>query len=84
VGDRTRTGDIQIHSQRGARPNSLQDNTSGDGSAPLTAPLTGTGENLCESLRATDPDLARVVSAWADLPEVIHRAVLALIDSANG
>jgi hypothetical protein len=31
-----------------------------------------------------DPDLARVVSAWPDLPEAIRRAVLALIGSTNG
>ncbi len=30
----------------------------------------------------TDPDLARVVEAWSDLPEPIRRAVLALIGSA--
>jgi hypothetical protein len=29
-------------------------------------------------------DLARVVSAWPDLPEAIRRAVLALVGSANG
>jgi hypothetical protein len=28
-----------------------------------------------------DPDLARVAEAWPTLPEVIRRAVLALIDS---
>jgi len=28
--------------------------------------------------------LARVVSAWPDLPEAIRRAVLALIGSATG
>jgi hypothetical protein len=31
-----------------------------------------------------DPDLARVVLAWVDLPEAIRRAVLALVGSANG
>jgi hypothetical protein len=31
-----------------------------------------------------DPDPARVVSAWPDLPEAIRRAVLALIGSAKG
>jgi hypothetical protein len=30
-----------------------------------------------------DPDLARVVSAWPDLPEAIRRAVLALIGSTT-
>jgi hypothetical protein len=28
-----------------------------------------------------DPDLARVVAAWPDLPKPIRRAVLALVDS---
>jgi hypothetical protein len=31
-----------------------------------------------------DPDLARVVSAWPDLPEAIRRAVLALVNSVIG
>jgi len=31
-----------------------------------------------------DPDLARVVAAWPELPEAIRRAVLALIGSADG
>jgi hypothetical protein len=29
----------------------------------------------------SDPDLARVVEAWPDLPEALRRAVLALIGS---
>jgi hypothetical protein len=32
----------------------------------------------------TDPDLARVVSAWPYLPDAIRRAVLALVGSTNG
>jgi hypothetical protein len=35
------------------------------------------------ALNPPDPDLARVVSAWPDLPEAIRRAVLALIDRAD-
>jgi hypothetical protein len=31
-----------------------------------------------------DPDLARVVTAWPDLPEAIRRAVLALATSTGG
>jgi hypothetical protein len=30
-----------------------------------------------------DPDLARVVSAWPDLPEAIRRAVLALVGTLD-
>jgi hypothetical protein len=30
-----------------------------------------------------DPDLARIAAAWATLPEVIKRAMLALVDSAK-
>jgi hypothetical protein len=32
---------------------------------------------------ATDPDLARVVEAWPDLPAHIRAAVLALLQSAG-
>ncbi len=49
----------------------------------LTAPLTGTVENACESLREIDPDLARVVTAWPDLPAHIRAAVLALVGTAR-
>ncbi len=44
-------------------------------------------ETLAHSLAhetPIDPDLARVVSAWPDLPDAIRRAMLALIGSANG
>jgi hypothetical protein len=30
---------------------------------------------------ATDPDLARIVAAWPELPQAIRRAVLALVES---
>jgi hypothetical protein len=30
----------------------------------------------------TDPDLARLMAAWPDLPPAIRRAVLALLDVA--
>jgi hypothetical protein len=33
---------------------------------------------------SADPNLARVVAAWPDLPDAIRRAVLALVGSANG
>jgi hypothetical protein len=50
---------------------------------PLTAPLTGADASPCDSLRETDPDLARVVIAWPDLPAHIRAAVLALIGAAR-
>jgi hypothetical protein len=31
-----------------------------------------------------DPELARVIEAWPDLPQAIRRALLALIDTACG
>jgi hypothetical protein len=31
----------------------------------------------------TDPDLSRVIEAWATLPEPIRRAVVAIIASVN-
>jgi len=34
---------------------------------------------LPDALNPTDPELARVVEAWATLPEQIRRAVLALV-----
>jgi hypothetical protein len=36
----------------------------------------GVGQNV------SDPDLARVVAAWPDLPDAIRRAVLALVATA--
>ena len=33
---------------------------------------------------STDPDLARVIKAWATLPDPIRRAVLALVGTAQG
>jgi hypothetical protein len=32
---------------------------------------------------AIDPDLARIVAAWAELPEAIRRGMLALVESAG-
>ena len=31
-----------------------------------------------------EPDLARIMTAWPDLPDHIKRAMLALVDSADG
>lgn len=32
----------------------------------------------------TDPDLARVVKAWPDLPEPVRRGILAMVEAAKG
>jgi hypothetical protein len=56
--------------------------TCGEDKSPLTAPLTGTADNGCEPLREPDPDLARVIDAWPDLPQHIRAAVLALVGTA--
>jgi hypothetical protein len=56
-------------------PNILPENTYGesaDGVAPGVAQLS------------SDPDLARVVEVWPELPDAIRRAVLALVQSVSG
>jgi hypothetical protein len=39
---------------------------------------------LCVAQLPTDPDLARVVTAWKTLPPHIRAAVLALVTCASG
>jgi hypothetical protein len=56
------------------------------GSAKLVAQMvaTDTAENGCErliSLAETDPDLARLVSAWSRLSPVVKRIILAALDA---
>jgi hypothetical protein len=46
---------------------------------PTTSASTPVPDALPDAL--TDPDLARVVEAWATLPEPIRRAVLALTET---
>jgi hypothetical protein len=53
----------------------LPANTSGDGDAPHVPQHVPAAR--------TDPDLARVVTAWPDLPPHIRAAVLALIRAAR-
>jgi hypothetical protein len=48
---------------------------------PTTSADTPILDALPDAL--TDPDLARVIEAWATLPEPIRRAVLALLGSAD-
>jgi len=73
---RTRTYNPLIKSQTrgGSQTQAPQDSTTD--SAPVTTPrLTKPAEN--------DPDLARLVAAWPELPEVIRRAMVALVESAR-
>jgi hypothetical protein len=56
--------------------------TSGNSASSLTAPLTGTGNNGCAGLRETDPDLARVVELWPELPVHIRATILTLVQAA--
>ena len=48
---------------------------------------TDTAENGCERLMLaaeTDPDLARLVSAWPMLSAVVKRMILAALDASHG
>ena len=72
---RTRTYNPLIKSGQGDGSNPLPVNTSGDGDAPHVPQHVPTAR--------TDPDLARVVTAWPDLPPHIRAAVLALIRAAR-
>jgi hypothetical protein len=63
----------------------LPNNASGEAPARLSPQLApGPEITLADGPAApTDPDLARVVSAWPDLPPHIRAAVLALVDTAS-
>src|SRR6516225_7207494 len=75
VGDRTRTGDNQIHSLEPTQPNSLSGNSSEDAQKRLDRALTK--ETVASS--EINPDLALIIDAWPQLPEAIRRAIMALI-----
>jgi hypothetical protein len=75
VGDRTRTGDILIHSHKVAERKVLPGNSSGDNPSQLAVPLARQGP--------PDPDLAHVIEGWAGLPSHIKAAVLALVGTAR-
>jgi hypothetical protein len=79
VSDGTRTRDSQIHNLEPISHNSNCSNTYGEPQSPLALPLAQ------ESSKppATDPDLARLLDAWPDLPPHIRAAVLALIGTAR-
>src|SRR5262249_1376252 len=55
--------------------------TSGADAPALTPLLTPAGSTV--PALALDPDLARIVHAWADLAEAIKKAVLALVGAAG-
>jgi hypothetical protein len=75
VGDRTRTGDNQIHSLTltGHKPVAPQ-GTCGEDAPPVARQLHTEAE--------TDPDLAQLIDAWSGLPPHIKAAILALVKSA--
>ncbi len=54
--------------------------------APTTGPTIPAQDSAPENppYTPTDPDLARVVSAWPALPDPIRRAMLALIETSKG
>jgi hypothetical protein len=65
--------------------NPLPDNTSGAEAGRLTRPLHGASETTGQNaaVQQADADLARVVTAWPDLPAHIKAAVLALVQTAQ-
>jgi hypothetical protein len=82
VEGRTRTGDNQIHSlENTRRKNMASKNVTESPPAPLAQQSP---EDPSASLPAApiDPDLARIVMAWPDLPEPIRRAMLAMVASS--
>jgi hypothetical protein len=86
VGDRIRTGDVQIHSQQPDARNLLPDNTSGDVASRFAHGFAQSGQNLSHgptTAALADPDLTRIFSIWPTLPPPIRRAILALIESAG-
>jgi hypothetical protein len=90
VGDRTRTGDMLIHSQGSDTTSPEPDPASDKGLRTNQSPPM---DRLAPGLRIfptgqvqpppADPDLARVITAWPSLPEPIRRAVLLMIQSAD-
>jgi hypothetical protein len=71
VGDRTRTGDNQIHSEAAADAKPFPANGLGQADPALTPHLH------------TDPGLARVIAAWEHLAPAIRAAVLALVNAGS-
>jgi hypothetical protein len=68
---RTRTWNKPVNSRLLSGPNPNTDTTCGD-----TDPRR---LRACTTSGAADPDLARVVNAWPDLPAHVRLAVMALV-----
>jgi hypothetical protein len=79
VGDRTRTGDNQIHSLELGQRNPLHAATSAESPGRLDRALT-TETGLAKDI---DQDLSRIITAWPEVPEVIRKAILALVESGK-
>jgi hypothetical protein len=58
----------------------LPDGASASGASSSDAALSSVAHQLP---KATDPDLARMVEAWPDLPQHIRAAILALAQTAT-
>jgi hypothetical protein len=90
VGDRTRTGDNQIHSLKNTRRKGKSSKPLAESpSEPLAQTLArqsqeyaANGPSTSPAAKPLDPDLARLVEAWPALPEAIRWAMLALVASA--
>jgi hypothetical protein len=65
---RIRTGDGGFAIRNRDDTSGADVTTSGDGPSPVALPVA-----------PTDPELARIVAAWPDLPDAIRRAMLALV-----
>jgi hypothetical protein len=70
------------------RRKSKAGNTSDESTDRLAVQLSGESETAPPAAPpedpAADPDLARIVAAWPDLPEPIRRAMLAMVYSVRG
>jgi hypothetical protein len=77
VGDRTRTGNNQIHSADNPPQNVRSANDLQRQAPAFTRPLHTDAET------APDSDLARVIAAWPNTPAHIRAAILALIGTAH-
>jgi len=75
VGDRTRTGDNQIHSLESTAHKGQSDN---DLQSEVQTACGSACRSASESTKV-DPDLSRVISAWPTLSKAIKAAILALV-----
>ncbi len=72
---RTRTYKPLIKSRNGSACKPLPANTSEQQTSPLSAPLAQPVQ--------TDPDLTRIVNAWANLPSAIKAGIMALVQASS-